>query len=599
MHRIVQKHLRAIATTIVGGALAAVLAAPAFAAPLTQTRLNNADNEPHNWLMNFQNYGSQRFSRLAQINSSNVQNLKVAYTMPMVQPLIGRTSLDNQASGLVEDGFMYIDAGGGFTYKFDLRSGTKATYVWEANTALPTDQSARTRGHAMMGESIYMTLRDARVVSINRNTGEIQWDQQIGKVAHPKAQTEVGTPYENFNAAAIAAEGKLIVGNAGGDSGGRGWLAAVNAADGKEVWRFYTIPGPGEQGFETWKDTNQAWKTGGGGMWTTGSYDVATRATIWGVGQPMPMHDPEFRPGDNLFSNAAIALDIDTGKLKWFFQYTPNESWDYDEQGVHMLYDLPNATGGTRPVIGHYSRSGFYYQLDRSNGAFLSATQYVDVVNWTKGIDPKTGKPMEYNPNMGVQAYLPETRRLRGQVGANFEPICPHRLGGVRWQPQAYNPNKRIAYAAGMDGCVTFDVVPVLLEPNGGGIARNSPSRSAIGNTVHHGVRGVISAVDVVTGRQIAKVSQPYENRAGVLATAGNLVFSGTLDGAVTAHDDQTLAELWRFETGISIKAAPISFSVNGKQFIAIIAAGGAPGGGMWPELGLMKNGGALYVFSL
>jgi alcohol dehydrogenase (cytochrome c) len=331
-------------------------------------------------------------------------------------------------------------------------------------------------------------------------------------------------------------------------------------------------------------------------MWTTGSYDVAQRTTIWGTGQPQPMHDPEFRPGDNLFSNSAIALDIDTGKLKWYFQYTPNENWDYDEQGVHMLIDA-TVNGQPRKLVSHYARNGYFYNLDRTNGTFVNATQYVDVVNWTKGIDPKTGKPLEYDPKLAVQTYIPETRTLRGD--RNDLPACPHRQGGIRWQPQAYSPAKHIAYSAGIDGCFTYYLEPVIALP-GGGIDRAGPGGGTgikgQKNFDHH---GLMSAVNVNTGQMVARLRQRYNNLSGVLATAGGLVFSGTGDGAVTAHDDETLAELWRFETGITIKAAPITYAIGNKQFIAIMIGAPAPGGAIYPELEQMTTGGALYVFSL
>jgi alcohol dehydrogenase (cytochrome c) len=335
-------------------------------------------------------------------------------------------------------------------------------------------------------------------------------------------------------------------------------------------------------------------------MWTTGSYDVGQRTTIWGTGQPQPMHDPEFRPGDNLFSNSAIALDLDTGKLKWYFQYTPNESWDYDEQGVHMLIDA-TVNGQPRKLVSHYGRNGFFYNLDRTNGSFITAGQYVDVVNWTKGIDPKTGKPIEYDPNVALQAYIPSTRMLRGET--NNPPACPHKLGGVRWQPPSYNPTKHVAYSAGIDGCYSLDVIPVLARPDGGIDPAGPGARVGRAQTATYlknvDVHGLLSAVDVTTGQVVARLRQPYENLSGMLATGGGLVFSATLDGAVTAHDDETLAELWRFETGISIKAAPFSYAIGGKQFIAIMVGGPAPGGAIHPELKEMIPGGMMYVFSL
>ena len=591
-------HIYRSAQTVLFGALAALASWPAIAADVTQTRLENADAEPQNWLMGFQNYGSHRFSRLNQINKNNVGNLKVAFFMPVNSSLVGRVAVDLQNYLLVDDGFAYYDDGAGMFYKLDIRSGNGGKTVWKADAAVPKDIASRSRGITMMGNTIFHNLRDGRVVAINRDTGEFIWDKKIAGVMEPARKTDIGLDRETFTAAAIAVgEGNhIIVANSGGDAGSRGWVASLNATTGVQEWRTYMVPAPGEPGADTWKDTNQAWKTGGAGMWTTGSYDAATKLTIWGTGQPQPMHDPEFRPGDNLYSNSAVALDVANGKMKWFFQYTPNESWDYDEQGVHMLYDA-KINGQDRKVVGHFSRSGFYYQLDRTTGAFITADQYVDKVTWTKGIDPKTGKPLEYNPATPVQAYIPATRTLRGDM--NDEPTCPHRLGGVRWQPTAFNPITRIAYSAGVDACFTFKVEPVTMAP-GGGILREGPGGMfGIKDQQNFDLHGLIAAVDATTGKVVARLRQPYENVSGVLATSGGLVFSGTLDGAITAHDADTLAELWRFNTSVHIKAAPISYSVNGKQYIAIMAGGPAPGGVAHPELIYQQTSGGLFVFAL
>ncbi|MFO1183482.1 MAG: PQQ-binding-like beta-propeller repeat protein [Bauldia sp.] len=582
---------------ILGGLMATAGALPAFAADVTPTRLANADAEPQNWLMGFQNYSSHRYSRLSQINKNNVGNLKLAFTLPLTSSLVGRTDVQLENYGLVDDGFMYIDDAAGVFYKLDVRSGNKANIVWKADAAIPKDVRARSRGMAMLGNAVYHNLADGRVVAIDRTSGDFIWDKQIARVMnHPKAQTDVGTMMETFTAAPIAVEDKILVANSGGDAGSRGWLAAVDAKTGKEVWRTYVIPGPGEAGFDTWKDNNGAWKTGGGGMWTTGSYDVQQRATLWGTGQPQPMHDPEFRPGDNLFTNSAVLFDIDSGKIKWYFQYTANENWDYDEQGVHLLVDIP-VNNVPRRLVVHWGRNGYLYGLDRTNGSFVYAQQYVDKVTWTAGIDPKTGKPVEYDPNLAVQTYIPSTRTLRGD--RNDQPSCPNRLGGVRWQPPAYNPVTHITYSAGLDGCFTFYLEPVTALPGGGIDRAGKGGSTGIQGQKNYEMHGLIAAADVTTGATIARLRQPYFNLAGILATAGGLVFSGTLDGAVTAHDETTLTELWRFETGISIKAAPFSYAVGNKQFIGIVLGGNAPDATVFPELATMNPGAALYVFSL
>jgi alcohol dehydrogenase (cytochrome c) len=593
-----QERLRAATMTILGGALATAVAMPAMAVDVTQGRLANSDLEAQNWLMGFQNYSSHRYSGLAQINRSNVGDLKVAYTIPLTSSLVGRTKTNSQNYPLVDNGMMYVDDAGGVYYKIDITSGTEGVVIWTADAAVEKDIGARSRGIAMWANSILHNLEDGRVISIDRDSGEFNWDLQIARIEGVPGSSGINIDREGFTAAPIAVNGKLLVGNSKGDAGSNGWLAALDIETGEELWRTYMIPGPGEFGFDTWADDHNAWKTGGAGLWTTGSVDLAANVTIWGTAQPVPMFDPEFRPGDNLYTNSAIAMDLDDGSIRWFFQYTPNESWDYDEQGVHMLIDAPYL-GTDRSMVTHYGRNGYYYQLDRTNGDFISATQFVDMVNWTAGIDPKTGKPVEYDPNLALQTYIPETRFLRGE-GLNNQAACPDFVGGVRWQPPAYNPNKRIAYSAGQDGCFILEVQGSLSLGPDGGIDREAQGGlfghldANWSEIQHFDQHGLLAAIDVTTGKVISRHRQTHPNRTGILATAGGLVFTGNDDGAITAHDDETLQELWRFHTGIVIKAPPISFSVGGKQYLAIIA-----GGNGGPVADRLSVGNTMYVFSL
>ena len=296
------------------------------------------------------------------------------------------------------------------------------------------------------------------MIAVNRANGEIVWDKKVA------VTNEFGSR-EKFFTAPITAEGKVIVVNGAGDGKTRGWIAALDARTGDELWRWYVVPKPGDPGSETWKDKTNAWKTGGGGIWQTGSYDPATKLTIWGTGNPVPAYDPQARPGDNLYTNSVVALNIDTGKLAWYFQYTPNDSWDYDEVGVHMLYDTM-IDKVNRKVVGHFGRNGFYYSLDRTNGRFIKGSQYLNDVNWTKGLDPETGKPVEYNPKLDVQIYNPEARALRGD---SMKRTCPTWHGGIAHQPTSYNPVKNIAYGVGTEGCYSQNGHTVaFLSPEGG-----------------------------------------------------------------------------------------------------------------------------------
>ena len=302
-------------------------------------------------------------------------------------------------------------------------------------------------------------------------------------------------------------------------------------------------------------------------MWQTGSIDPVQRLTIWGTGNPVPAYDPEFRPGDNLFSDSAVAINVDTGKLKWYFQYVPNESWDYDEIGTHMLADV-TLGGKLRQAVLHFGRNGMMYVLDRTNGQFIGGGQYTNELNWTKGLDPKTGKPIEFDPTLTVQKYIPATRQLRGD---GMERTCPTWHGGVAMQPQSFNPVKHIAYGAGAEGCFTQNgAAQGGKGPNGGLDGTKSEKRTFTSDLYY----GSVTAFDVVNNKVIAKAVLDVENRAGVLATAGDLIFTGLQTGQFVAYDDETLEELFRFDLGTPLKSPPITYAIGPKQFVAFTTSG-------------------------
>jgi len=439
-------------------------------ATVSMERLTNAQNEPQNWLMMNGDFGSTRYSRLTQINRDNVRNLRLVWALALAgMQDVGQNGPETEMHPLVDNGFLYTSDGWGTIYKIDGRKPNQGEFAWVTDPGVKHQGNVpRTRGIALWEDLVVANLPDGRVIAVNRDTGEIVWDKMVATT------NEFGSK-ERFNAAPITADGKVIVANGAGDAKTRGWVAALDARSGKELWRWYVVPKPGDPGSETWKDKNNAWKTGGGGLWQTGSYDPATKFTIWGTGNPVPIYDPQARPGDNLYTNAVVALNVDTGKLAWFFQYTPNDSWDFDEVGVHMLYDA-TIGGRTRKVVGHFARNGYYYSLDRTNGEFLKGEQYVNELTWTKGLNPRTGKPLDYDPNLDVQIYNPAARALRGDPAKRS---CPTWHGGIAHQPTAYNPVKHIAYGAGIEGCFTQNGAAVaFLSPEGGIDEKKSEKRT-------------------------------------------------------------------------------------------------------------------------
>jgi alcohol dehydrogenase (cytochrome c) len=557
-------------------------------AQVTPERLLAAESEEEagNWLMVHKNYSSNRFSPLTDINAENAADMDLAFAVPIggLEPS-GFGAGYMEGTPLVDNGMMYISDPWGTPYKIDVSSGTKGQILWVCDTGIEKDPTAgvllANRGLALHGDNVVTALSDGRVVACNTETGEVAWDQQLA--------TEQG---EGFTAAPLAIGDKLLVGQSYGDWATRGWLAAIDGETGEEVWRFFTVPEPGQPGSETWlceeSGNPDCWKTGGAALWVTGSYDPETNTTYWGTGNPVPMFDPEFRPGDNLYSNSTIALDADTGELKWHFQYTPGDYMDYDEVGIQLLMDT-TIDGEERKVLSHFGRNGIFYTLDRNSGAYIQSAQYVTELNWTEGVDPKTGMPVEYDPSKSLQTYA------QGVIsrGSDNVDTCPHITGGVNYYPTAYNPNTGIAYGAGQEGCSEIgtqemaaeDVMPGVIFLGGTYASSNEQT-------------GSITAMDVTTSEQVAKHNMPYPNHSGVLVTP-EVVFSGSLDGTLGAYDASTLEPLWSVNTGTSFRSPPMTYAVDGKQYVAIL--GGPVGGNAngHAELEVMQQANMLWVFTV
>ena len=573
-------------TILLGAVLAAGVAV--FAADYTLTvnrdRLVNAQNEPQNWLLMNGDYAGLRYSRLTQINRDNVKNLRMVWAMALggMQD-VGQNGPENEMNPLIDNGFMYTSDGWGTIYKIDARSGNFGKFVWVADPGVQHEGNvSRTRGIALWEDKVIANLPDGRVIAINRENGEIVWDKKL------TVKTEFGNQ-ERFLTAPFVADGKVIVQNGAGDGGTRGWVAALDVKDGKELWRWYTVPKPGDPGSESWKDDHNAWKTGGGGIWQTGQYDPQQNLYIVGTGNPFPIYDPQFRPGDNLYTNSVVALDVATGRLAWYFQYTPNDSWDYDETGAFILYDAV-INKVPRKVVGHFARNGFFYSIDRTNGRFIKAEKYVNDLNWTKGINPETGKPFEYNPKIDVQTYNPDARALRGD---GKKRTCPTWHGGVAHQPIAFNPVKNIAYGVGTEGCFTQNGAAVGVLGKNGGVDNKTSQPRQFASDLYY---GALTAFDAIGHRVIGKAITDIEIRSGATATAGGLVFTALQDGWVVAYNDETLEELWRFNVGTPLKGAPVTYAIGPKQFLAVQAGGRHLHPVNWDKL---ENSSYIFVFAL
>jgi alcohol dehydrogenase (cytochrome c) len=550
--------------------------APAVAAEVTPARLANP--EPGNWLMNHRTYDAQRYSPLDRINKTNVKGLRLAYAVA-----IGGTSANEnlESTPLAEDGSLYVVDQWGVVYKIDGRSGDAGRIVWRMD---PGQEKAplSNRGAALWGNLVVSVASyPARVIATDKETGKVAWETNMAD----------GQPDLQLTAAPLPVKDKIVIGAAGGDRGVRDFIAALDGATGKVLWRKYTVPAPGEPGSETWKDKNNAWQTGGGAMWVTGSYDVATNQVLWGTGNPVPMYYPYQRPGDNLYTNSLISWDPDTGRMNWYHQYVPGDMWDYDAAGTHILID-GDVSGQPHKLVTHSARNGFLYAFERTNGQTLLAKPYMDEINWTKGIDQKTGLPIDYDPGKDIQVYS----GVQNQTLTDpTKKLCPSHEGGNNYWSASYSQRTRLLYIPSRPTCNEVTMTPDRLR---------SPTGALLGGGVKFLARteSEIVAADPFTGDVKNRVRSTYPNFSAALTTAGGLVFTGLGDGTFVAYDDMSLEPLWKINVGSGFNAPPMTFEAGGRQYIAIMSGLSQISKGrliLTPELREMRNQTMLFVFSL
>jgi alcohol dehydrogenase (cytochrome c) len=589
-------------TKFLSGALASLLVSAAAltsvdAADMTQERALNVEREPQNWLLHHGNYQGHRYSLLKEINTDTVKNLKPVFTVALSGfQSGGRYAHGNlEATPIVEDGMMYVTDGWGSVYAIDVSAGKKGVIKWKMDPG--TDRAwagdvaccgVNNRGVALWKDKVISVSLDGRLFAINKATGEVAWERKI-------ADPAIG---ETLTIAPLVIRDVAIVGTAGGEFGIRGFIDATDLNTGKQVWRTYTIPGTGEPGNETWKDGKERWKHGGGSVWETATYDPETDTFYQGIGNAGPDWDPEYRPGDNKWAASVLAISPNDGKIKWGFQYTPNDPYDYDEISEHPIINA-KVNGQDRKLVVHAARNGFFYVLDRTNGAFVAGKQYVDELNWTRGLDPKTGMPLDYDPTKDVQIYVEGTHPTRAKPRSVR--TCPSHFGGKNWEPGAYNPEIGLLYLPSIEGCNILETVEQKDMEDQGGPVKFRERFTGGGQKTDTRLYGSLKAVDPTTGEIKAVKKLDYPNKAGALATAGNLVFLGHYDGTFAAYDAKTLNEVWSFNVGSPIQAPPMSYSANGKQYVAILV-----GARMWPyiiqnapELKNMTTTSTLYVFAL
>ena len=527
--------------------LLALLAAPLHA-QISYERILQAEDEPESWLTYNGGYMSQRYSRLTQIDQDNVGDLELRWLLQ------NQTFGAWQSNPIVADGVMYLTERPNSIMAVDPITGR----VFWKYVHTPAENAlvccgANNRGVAVLGDRVFMGTIDARLVAVDRINGELLWDIEVG---------DVNLAY-SVTMAPLAVKDKIIVGVGGGEFGIRGYVAAYYAETGELAWKTYTIPAPGEPGHETWEGDD--WQYGGAPVWITGSFDPEENLTYWGVGNPGPDWNAAQRPGDNLYSDSVIALDADTGELRWYFQFTPNDGYDYDAVQVPVLADM-EWQGEQRKLMLWANRNGYFYVLDRSDGEFLLGNPFVRV-NWSSGLD-ENGRPIPTPQPEGM-------------------PTWPGNQGGTNWYPPSWSPRTELFYFSAWEDYATiyepeeseyvpgraflgggFDVLTPAPGAPGVGIGRTNP----INNWTDEVGHASLKAIDPRTGEEVWEFEQFDVSDSGMLTTATDLLFTGGREGYIHALDATSGELLWKKNLGGQIVMAPITYRVDGVQYLTFIS---------------------------
>jgi alcohol dehydrogenase (cytochrome c) len=552
---------------VLGTCLAACMSVPALpvkAQDVTYERLLHAQENPANWITYYGSYNGSRFSTLKQIDTSNVQRLVVKWAF--------QTGPDEnfEVTPLVIDGTMYITNNRGHVFALDAATGRM---IWRYNPEVREDMPVRIwgagghRGVSVVNGKVLVATADAFLLALDAKTGKLLWKQTVGD--YLEGQALASPP--------LVVKDKAIIGISTAEFPTRGFIDAYQVDTGKRLWRFYTVPGPNEPGNETW--SGDSWKAGCGPAWLPGTFDPELNLTYFGTGNPCAMWNGQGREGDNLYTSSILALDPDNGLLRWHFQSVPHDVLDYDATSELILVDLDVDGRPTKALI-QAEKNGYFYALDRLTGRFIYGKPFVERTNWTKGLDPE-GRP--------VPGVLPT------EAGAM---VCPSATGAKSWNHMAYSPLTGYAYIPGLDVCAQVKTVKV--EPKKGTLYLGGD-----GKNVGEGARGFLAAVDTKTGDVKWRYTTKYPIFASVLATAGGLLFTGDLEGNALALEASDGRVLWKFQTGSGHRGSPITYALNGKQYIAIPSGWGGvtqaflPNPDTYPELSNATKGSTLFVYGL
>ena len=550
-------------------ALAAALWWPA-AAPAQGVRssdLEQAAADTGAWLMYGRDYHGQRFVELDGITPENVDRLHPVWVFAT-----GGENRGLEATPLLSEGVLYLSADGSRAFAIDARTGAK---IWGYDPEISAEAErvfccgSVNRGVALFGELVFIGTMDARLVALHRETGEVVWETEV-------EDWEQGY---SITGAPLVVNGMVLTGVAGGEFGIRGFVKAYDAATGALRWTTYTIPAPGEPGNETWP--GDTWKHGGGPTWTTGVFDPELNLVYWNTGNAAPWNC-QVRKGDNQWTAATIAMDADDGAIRWGFQYTPWDCWDYDAVSTPVLADVTLDGHGPVKALFHHDKNGFFYALDRVDGRFLYGEPIVPGINWAFGLDPETGRP-QVNPDMLAESGGPE-------VG----PIVPSLEGAIDWQPLAYNPDLETLYFMSNQWAMgyRFWAEDAFEPPTRGEWYLGADYQQYLTSDNP----GNFVAFEVATRKVRWRVTSPAPFWAGAVATSSGLVFTGDMRGYFMALDARSGETLWRFRTGSGIIGSPITYELDGVQYVAV------PSGGIGGDMTFYytePKAGNLWVFAL
>ena len=486
-----------------------------------------------NWLSYNGDYSGRRYSSLSEINKNSLAQLRAAWVFH------AHDSSRLEVTPVVANGMMFVTASND-AFALDARSGRVVWHHSRPNAEGLIDDASRhiTRGVGLWRNRLYMETDNAHLLCLDARSGNLIWD-----VAYADWNRNYGA-----TSAPLVVKDKVLVGTSGGDDGVRGFLAAYDALSGKLVWRLWTIPAPGEFGSESWP--GKLYLHGGGTTWMPGTYDPKLDTIYWGTSNPAPDFEGGVRPGDDLYTDCVLALDPDTGKLKWYFQFTPHDLFDFDAVETPMLIDAVYQ-GTARKLLVQANRNGYIYVLDRTNGKFLSATPFVEKLNWAKGIDA-AGRPV-------LTEVKPTAQGTR---------VCPGYAGATNWFAPSYSESTHAVYFMALEQCETYFFKPQPFQEGQGyystGVKRIPGEDS----------QKLLVAFNLDTASIAWKYPQigGGHSSAGTMATAGGLVFFGDDAGSFEAVDAQSGKPLWHFNTGQDMSASPMSYAVAGKQYVAIAA---------------------------